>query len=310
MTSPPLRVAIGPQPEPFAVEAVEAGGGQVVPLGEPADALVWLSPRREDNELLRRTLDNGPDIRWVQLPFAGIEKVVAAGIIDGTRAWTCAKGSYAEPVAEHALMLALAGLRLLPTRIRALSWGEPGGTSLYDAPVTILGGGGITHELIRLLAPFRAEVTVVRRTPDPVVGAVRTLTTERLDEALPGALVVFLALALTPDTERIIGGTELAQMDGRSWLVNVARGRHVDTDALVRALDDGGIAGAALDVTEPEPLPDGHPLWSAPNCIITPHSADTWDMVRPLLAARIRENVAHYRAGEPLEGVVDPGAGY
>lgn len=310
-TSPTsLRVAVGPEPDSFATDAVVAGGGEVVPLGAPADALVWLSSRRQDNDLLRRTLQDQPAIRWVQLPFAGIEKVVADGIVDHERAWTCAKGSYAEPVAEHALMLALAGLRILPTRIRATSWGEQAGTTLYDAPVTILGGGGITHELIRLLTPFRASVTVVRRRAQPVAGAARTLEIDHLHDALPGALVVFLALALTPATERVIGAEELKRMDRRAWLVNVARGRHVDTDALVAALAAGEIAGAGLDVTDPEPLPDGHPLWTAPNCIITPHSADTWDMVRPLLATRIRQNVARFRAGEPLEGVIDPAAGY
>lgn len=305
-----LRVAIGPAPQAFAVDAVAAGGGQVVELGEPADALVWLSPRREDNDLLRRALQDGPSITWVQLPFAGIEKVVATGVIDDSRLWTCAKGSYAEPVAEHALMLALAGLRMLPTRVRATSWGEPGGTSLYDAPVTILGGGGITRELIRLLTPFRAEVTVVRRQGDAIPGAARTVVSERLHETLPGARVVFLALALTPTTEHVIGREELAQMDPTAWLVNVARGRHIDTDALVDALNRGEIAGAALDVTDPEPLPDGHPLWSDPACIVTPHTADTWEMVEPLLGARITDNVARRIAGSPLEGVVDPAAGY
>jgi phosphoglycerate dehydrogenase-like enzyme len=94
------------------------------------------------------------------------------------------------------------------------------------------------------------------------------------------------------------------------WLVNVARGRHVDTDALVAALEREQIGGAALDVTDPEPLPDGHPLWAQPRCIITPHTADTPDMTRRPLALRIRENVARFAAREPLEGVVDPLAGY
>jgi phosphoglycerate dehydrogenase-like enzyme len=235
---------------------------------------------------------------------------VAAGLIDEARVWTCAKGSYAEPVAEHALTLALAGLRLLPDRIRATSWGAAAGTSLYGTRVTILGGGGITKELLRLLAPFSVEVTVVRRQAEPVPGAARTLTTGELDRALPGALVVFVALALTPETEHIIGAPQLEAMAERAWLVNVARGRHVQTDALVAALRAGSIAGAALDVTEPEPLPDGHPLWTRPNCIITPHTADTWEMVAPRLEARIAANVGHFRAGEPMEGLVDPVAGY
>ena len=225
-------------------------------------------------------------------------------------AWTCAKGSYAEPVAEHALLLALAGLRYLPRRVTARSWGEAAGTSLYDERVTILGGGGITASLLELLAPFRVEATVVRRHPEPVPGAARTVSVDQLAEVLPGALVVFLALALTPQTIGIIGAKELDRMDERAWLVNVARGRHVDTDALVAALDSGTIAGAGLDVTDPEPLPDGHPLWGRSNCIITPHTADTIEMVRPLLAERIRANVARFAAGEPLVGVVDPVAGY
>ena len=99
--------------------------------------------------------------------------------------------------------------------------------------------------------------------------------------------------------------SSIAWTSGPGWSTWPA-GRHVDTDALVAALDAGTIAGAALDVTDPEPLPDGHPLWDLPNCIITPHTADTIEMVRPLLAERIRANVARFAAGEALVGVVDP----
>ncbi len=302
------RIAVGPNPSASAEDAVRAGGGVPVKLGEHADAVVWLSAHDLDG--LAALLEDQPQVRWVQLPFAGVENAVAAGLIDSKRTWTCAKGSYAEPVAEHALLLALAGLRLLPERVRAHSWGRPAGTSLFEAPVTILGGGGIAAELLRLLAPFRVTATIVRRQPDPLPGAARTVAPEGLDDALSGALVVFVALALTPATEGIIGPAQLEAMDERAWLVNVARGRHVDTDALVAALRDGSIAGAGLDVTDPEPLPDGHPLWTLPNCIITPHTADTWDMVLPRLAARVTANVAHFVAGEPLEGLVDPDAGY
>jgi phosphoglycerate dehydrogenase-like enzyme len=306
--APAPRIAIGPSSSPYGEEAVRAGGGHPVKLGERADAVVWLSAHDLDG--LRAVLEDQPDIRWVQFPFAGVENAMAAGIIDDKRLWTCAKGCYAEPVAEHALGLAIAGLRRLPERLRARSWGRPAGTSLYDASVTILGGGGIAEELLRLLAPMRVRTTIVRRQGPPLAGAERTLTTEQLEDALPGALVVFVALALTPETERIIGAKQLAAMDEQAWLVNVARGGHVDTEALVAALREGTIAGAALDVTDPEPLPDGHPLWRAPNCIITPHTADTWEMILPLLCRRVTANVAHFTAGEPLEGPVDLAAGY
>jgi phosphoglycerate dehydrogenase-like enzyme len=217
---------------------------------------------------------------------------------------------YAEPVAEHAMLLALAGLRELPMRIDARSWERQGGISLFDRPVTILGGGGITEELLRHLAVYRCEVTVVRRRAEPLDGAARVVPVAQLHDALPGAQVVFLALALTPETEGIIGAAELALMDSTAWLVNVARGGHVVTDELVDALRAGTIAGAGLDVTDPEPLPDGHPLWTLPNCIITPHTANTLEMARPALEQRITENVRRYGAGEPLIGLVDVAAGY
>ncbi len=293
-----------------AIEAVEAGGGRVVGNGEVADALVWLGGL----DGLEATLLAHPQVRWVQLPLAGVERMAEAGLFADPRfahiTWTSAKGSYAKPVAEHALALALAGLRHLHERARARSWGERKGTSLYGAKVTILGGGGIAEELLRLLAPFGTEATVVRKKHAPLAGAARVMATEQVKDALPDALVVFVALALVPETVHIIGAEELELMAPGSWLVNVARGRHVDTDALVEALQAGRIGGAALDVTEPEPLPDGHPLWGLPNCLITPHSADTDEMIRPLLAERIRENVKRFAAGLPLEGAVDAAAGY
>lgn len=305
---PRLRVAIGPRAGSFAVDAVKAGGGTVVEGGDNPDALVWLDPG--DVAGLAEAIEVAPGLRWVQLPFAGVERVAEAGLFDHRRAWTSAKGAYAEPVAEHALALALAGLRQLPLRVAARSWGTPAGTSLYGQQVTILGGGGIAGALLEQLAPFRVDATVVRRRDEPVARATRTVQLPELRSVLPGSLVVFVALALSPETDGVIGPAELALMDERAWLVNVARGRHVVTPALVDALAAGSIAGAALDVTEPEPLPDGHPLWEMPNCIVTPHTADTAAMIRPLLAERIRVNVVRFASGEPLVGQVDPIAGY
>ena len=302
-----VRIAVGPSHDQSVDEAIRQGGGQPVGADAPAGGLVWLASH--DTEGLRRAI-GVTGARWVQLSSAGVEATAAAGLLSPERTWTCAKGAFAEPVAEHALTLALAGLRMLPERIDARSWGRPGGTSLYDQHVTILGGGGIAASLLQLLAPFRVAATVVRRTAEPVPGAARTVPTGGLTAALSDALVVFLALALTPETDRIIGGPQLAAMRRDSWLVNVGRGRLVDTDALVAALDSGTIAGAALDVTDPEPLPDGHPLWAQPRCIITPHTADTPEMVALPLARRIQDNVARFAAGQPLVGLIDPSAGY
>ncbi len=304
------RILVAPGRPEYAVDAVRQGGGTVVTDGR-VDGLVWTA--FEPTALLG-TLAAHPGLRWVQLPTAGIEGMVEAGIFDHPGptglVWTCAKGSYARPVAEHALSLALAGLRRLPERARARSWGTRAAISLYDAPVTVLGGGGITEQLLALLAPFNVTATVVRRSGADVAGAARTVRTAELSSVLPGAQVVFVALALSPETVHIISKRELDLMGPTTWLVNVARGRHVDTDALVEALSASRIGGAALDVTDPEPLPDGHPLWSLPNCLVTPHTANTQELTEPLLAARIRENVERLGAGLPLVGAVDVAAGY
>jgi phosphoglycerate dehydrogenase-like enzyme len=288
---------------------VAAAGAQVVADPKDAEVLIFLAP--DDTEGLTRALKESPDAAWVQLPWAGIESFVAAGVLDPARTWTCGKGVYAEPVAEHALALALAGLRDLPERVRATSWGKQGGVSLYDGKATILGGGGITECLIDLLTPMRTEITVVRRdTAAPLPGAAHVVPPEALHDALRDADVVFLALALTPSTRGVIDAAALRVMQPHAWLVNVARGAHVVTDDLVTALREGWIGGAGLDVTDPEPLPDGHPLFDLPNCIITPHTANSLEMGLPLLAKRVVENLKRYAAGESLVGLVDLNAGY
>ncbi len=122
--------------------------------------------------------------------------------------------------------------------------------------------------------------------------------------------MVILALALTPETSGIIDRRRLELLPPHAWLVNVARGAHVVTDDLVKVLAEGRIGGAALDVTDPEPLPAEHALWSEPRCLITPHTANTPEMAVPLLTARVTENVRRWITGEELLGPVDPVAGY
>ena len=300
-----LRCAVAPAAPVSVLEAVRAGGGAVVDPVE-AEAVVWTDPT--DAAGLAALLDGAPGVRWVQLPFAGVDRF--AGVLDSERVWTSAKGAYAEPVAEHALALGLAGLRALPSRARARTWGSPAGRRLQGARITVLGGGGIAEALLGLLAPFEVEATIVRRHPAPVAGAATVVGPDGLLGALPGAALVVLALALTDDTRGIVGAEALDRMDDDAWLVNVARGEHVDTGALVDALRQGIIGGAALDVTDPEPLPAGHALWDLDNCLVTPHVANTPAMAEPLFARRVRENVERYRSGRPLAGVVDASLGY
>lgn len=295
----------------FFREAVVAAGGNLQILGPETRGLIWLSYKKSAE--LGEVLSANPQLTWVQLPWAGVDayaQVLAEAARPGL-VFTSAKGCYAQPVAEHAFGMILALLRLFPRRIRATSWdAEPKGISLFHKNVVIIGAGGIARELIRLLEPFNTNITVVRRSAGQVPGASSTVTTDRLDKVLPTADVVVIAAALTGETKHLIGSEELAMMKNTAVLVNIARGPLVDPDALVVALNSELIYGAAMDVTEPEPLPDGHPLWSATNVLITPHMADTPEMTAPLLAERISHNVAAFVAGEQFIGVVDTEAGY
>jgi phosphoglycerate dehydrogenase-like enzyme len=307
MTTTP-RIAVHGDVLPFLTDAIAAGGGALVGLNEQPEGLVL--DHGNDKHALQNILDTTPSIRWVQLPSAGIESYTHSLEAHPDKIWTSAKGAYAKPVAEHALALTLALFRHLPERIGARSWGKPAGTSLHGLTAVVVGAGGIGLELLRLFSAFDMEVDVVRRTEAPVPGARRTTTAEHLAELLPEADVVVVAAALTPGTSKLIGEAELAAMKPGSVLVNIARGGLVDTDALVAALAEGRILGAGLDVTDPEPLPDGHPLWEEPRAIITPHTADTLEMIRPLLGERVEINVRHLSMGLPLEGLVDAQAGY
>lgn len=303
-----VRIAVEPKgTREWILDAVRAGGAEIVPVDQ-ARALVWTSEDAPDR-LLDLLADN-THIDWVQLPWAGVEPYDQAGVFDDARRWTSGKGVYAEPVAEHALALTLAGLRELPRFAREVGWTAQAGISLLGGALTIFGGGGVTTELVRLLRPFDCRITVVRRSSEPLAGVDRVLPFDHRYEALKGADVVVLALALTEETRGIISRVEFELMEPHAWLVNVARGPHVVTEDLVVAVREDVIGGAALDVTDPEPLPDGHPLWRLPNCLVTPHTANTEDMAKPLLSTRITENVRRYAADEELIGLVDPVLGY
>lgn len=302
-------IAVEPSTRPamhaVMVEAVEAAGGTVVPI-EQASALIFADPAAAD--AFPNIIEAGPGVEWIQLPYAGIETFQHH--LDHDHTWTCGKGVYAPPVAEWIMTALLTAFRDIPRYVRASSWPVQDGKNLLGAKLTVLGGGGITESFMELIGPWGCDVTVVRRSADPVPGAARTLTTDRLHEAVADADAVIVALALTDETRNIVDAETLAAMRSDAWLCNVGRGGHVVTDDLVTALREGVIAGAVLDVTDPEPLPDGHPLWELDNCVITPHVGNTPEMGLPLIADRVRVNVGRWIAGDELVGPVDVGAGY
>lgn len=307
----PGPIAILPSPTDLLTEAIVSGGGSVAPLSAETRGLVWLGGSGEE---LESTLRDNPQLGWVQLPLAGVDRFRSAFSAQGDDVfplWTSAKGSFSEPVAEHAVALTLATLRQLPEKSRSSSWAPiKQGISLYGRHVLIVGAGGIAVEIMRLLKPFETEITIVRRSADPLPGASRTVASDQLLSVLPDADVVILAAASTDETAQFIGERELAAMKATAVLVNIARGPLIDTDALVASLESGHLWGVGLDVTDPEPLPDGHPLWSAPRTVITSHAADTEEMIAPLLAERVRLNVAALHGDGAFVGIVDPIKGY
>jgi phosphoglycerate dehydrogenase-like enzyme len=297
------RVYVGPEPSKEIEQAVRHGGGELV-AAEDAEAIVWLG----DVDGLREVLTS--DVRWVQLPGAGVERWIDAGVVDRDRQWTAATGVYSHQVAEHALALLLALARRLPQCARATAWGESHGRSLAGATVAIVGAGGIGAALIEMLAPLRVRVLAVTRSGRTVPGAAVSLPADRLAEVWPQADAVVLAAPATTATRHLIGAAELEALPRDALLVNIARGSLVDTDALVRALAEERIGGAGLDVTDPEPLPDRHPLWAEPRAIVTPHSANPPAVLVATLSERVTENLQRFRAGQPLLGLIDPDRGY
>ncbi|HEY3555891.1 MAG TPA: 2-hydroxyacid dehydrogenase [Kribbella sp.] len=243
-----------------------------------------------------------PALKVVQLQTAGYEHVQSR-LADGVTLCN-ARGVHDASTAELAVGLILASYRKLPRAVRDQDrqiW--PGSydevdDSLADRTVLILGYGAIGEALERRLAGFECEVVrVARRARDGVH------PTSELPELLPRADVVVLLTPATPDTKRMVDAKFLAQLKDGALLVNVARGVVVDTDALVAELADGRIS-AALDVTDPEPLPTGHPLWSAPNVLITPHRGGASTAFAPRVARLVRAQLERYASGEPLINVV------
>jgi len=209
---------------------------------------------------------------------AGRDGFQAAGIPDEI-AVTGPVGANAATVAEHAVALTLALGRQVPAiaaATRQREWAKrliTGLRSLEGATVLIVGLGYTGRAYATRVRAFGSTTIGIQRTPRPDASVDQIRRLDELDELLPSADVVVITIALSDETTQLIDGRRLALMKPGAILVNVARGGIVDTDALAEALDSGRLAGAALDVTEPEPLPADHPLWGAPNVLISPHFA-------------------------------------
>lgn len=247
-----------------------------------------------------------PNLKAVLLPSAGFDH--ALPFIPSGVTLCNGRGVHSAGTAELAVGLAIAAQRGLPEAFAAQRegrWFNPILTPLADRKVLVVGAGSLADAVVARLAPFEVEVTLVARTARQdrrhIVHGI-----EELPELLAGAEIVILTVPLDKSTANLIDAAALAQMPDGALLINVARGKVVDTDALLAELRSGRLR-AALDVTYPEPLPPDHPLWQAPNTIITAHQGGNSEATYPRVAALVRRQLQHLLDGEPLENVVSIG---
>ncbi|MGW7573213.1 2-hydroxyacid dehydrogenase [Streptomyces sp. NPDC054765] len=274
---------------------------------DPARCAFYAVPYMKDAEVCLRALSRMSRVRVVQTLTAGIEHMLPGLKWMPSGALLCnARGLHDASTAELALTLMLAALRDIPGFVRgqdAGEWRKGFQPALADKSVLIVGYGSIGSAIEDRLTPFEcARVARVARTArDTVRGPVHPLSD--VSALLPDADVVVLATPLTEATRGLVGTDFLARMKDGALLVNIARGAVVDTKALLAELESGRLR-AALDVTDPEPLPPGHPLWHAPGVLITPHVGGPSSAFLPRAKRLLRDQLTLFAAGEPLRNVV------
>ncbi|MFL6138072.1 MAG: 2-hydroxyacid dehydrogenase [Frankiaceae bacterium] len=285
----------GPDGPPAGVEMDVWAGGEPPESAEEVEFLVppFFVAERAD------VLASLPKLRVVQTVTAGVDWVLPhlpAGVT------LCdARGVHDTSTAEWAVAAMLAAVRQFPRFVRAQAegrWDYAGTGELAGRSVLIVGYGSIGAAIERRLAPFEVTVLRVSRTGRDGIAPV-----EALPDLLPRADVVVLIVPLTAATRQLADAAFLARMKDGALLVNASRGPVVDTGALLAELRSGRLT-AALDVTDPEPLPEGHPLWTAPGLLLTPHVAGSTSGFPPRIAELVRAQIGRYLAGEPLANVV------
>lgn len=290
-------------------EVEEAGHAHVADIAD-AEFLIFNGRPRDFPDPLPE------GIRFIQWPFAGVDHLIARGVMTSSVRWANAAGVYARPVAEVALGLIIAQFHQFKATTLAGSFTHKEKVEatqqwlFRDKTVALFGAGGIARELMEMLRPFDVHTIAVNRSGDEVAGADETFALDAAGEVWGRADIVVLSMPLTDQTRGLVGADKFRQMKDSALLVNVGRGALVVTDDLVEALNDAQIAGAAMDVTDPEPLPEGHPLWAMDNVLISPHIAAPAEVARMLIGEQVIANAAAFERGEQMPTEVDVEAGY
>ncbi|OLD14672.1 MAG: hypothetical protein AUJ01_13605 [Acidobacteria bacterium 13_1_40CM_3_65_5] len=263
-----------------------------------------------------------PRLRWVQSPAVGVGSLMFPELLASAVVITSARGIRARSIAEHIVGVTIALARRLPHALRAqaahhwaqdeLEGASSGVRILEGARMGIVGLGAIGVEVAKIAAPFGFRIAAIRRRGDQPrpEGVEDVWTPDRLLDLLAQSDVIVIAAPHTPETKRLIGRREVDAMKRGAFLINVARGKMIDDAAVVEALNDGRLGGAALDVFTTEPLAPDSPYWELPNVIITPHTSGSMQDYWTPLVALFSENLRRFESGRDLLNVVDKIAGY
>lgn len=267
-----------------------------------------------DADAFAAFLDRAPNVRWLHSPGAGVERWPLDAVRERGIVLTNGAGTFAIPIAEwvlSAMLTAAKRSRDADEAQRQHRWaGDLVGDELFGRTLLVLGGGGIGQEIIDRAAGFGMRIWVTNRSGRPVANAERTITGDAWRELLGAAHFVVVTVPLTDQTRAMIGPVELARMRSDAWLVNVGRGATLDEEAVLDAVIDGRIAGAALDTWVTEPLPADHRAWDIPNVIVSPHRSGSSSPGRDRSLDLFVDNARRFIAGGPLRNEVDLEAGY
>jgi phosphoglycerate dehydrogenase-like enzyme len=304
--------------ERFRAAAEAAAPGARILMPATRDEAVAQAPEADIAtgwSLPAGVLEHGRRLQWVHAFTAGVDGFVALpGIRDRRVVLTRTVGAHVA-LPDHVMALVLAFARRLHLDIRNQAnrvWDRPAGIGqdVAGTVLGILGLGQIGKPLAARAAAFGMRVIGTKRTPGPVPHLDLVLPPERTDELLREADYVVTLLPLTPETKGRMGEREFRLMKPGAFFINVSRGPIVQETALIRALREGWIAGAGLDVFDTEPLPGDHPLYEFPQVIITPHVSGITPKFFERIAAVMAENIRRYVKGEPLANVIDIARGY
>jgi phosphoglycerate dehydrogenase-like enzyme len=266
-------------------------------------------------------VDRSPNLKWLQLTSAGVDRLLDAPVVNSNVTVTTASGIHATPISEFVIGAMLAFAKGLPKAFRAQqerAWRPFWPDELEDKTVGVLGVGAIGARVVKLAKALDMRVLALRRSVDRrlsgdqagMPGVDEMLPPEDLPYILAESDYVVIALPLTPDSRDLIGESQLRSMKSNAVIVNIGRGAIIDEGALVRALKEGWIAGAALDVFHQEPLSPESELWGLENVILTPHISGGTPRYMERAVGLFCENLRRYLAGEELRNVVDPTRGY